>query len=55
MRIFGMKIFKEKAGVISPNATWVCIHRPYLYTADTFIGLIITVIKQWKSERNFAE
>lgn len=35
-----MKIFKEKAGIISENEVWVCIHNCYLYIADTLEKLI---------------
>lgn len=47
-----MKIFKEKAGVISENEIWVCIHGFYLYTHKSFIGLIWTIITQWDNDKN---
>ena len=46
-----MKIYKEKAGVISPEPVWVCIDDCYLYTADTLIMLLITIILGWKSDK----
>lgn len=45
-----MKIFKEKAGVISEKPCWVCIHRYYLYTGDTLFLLLKDMIKWWNSE-----
>jgi len=47
-----MKIFKEKAGVISETEIWVCIHGFYLYTHSTFIGLIWTILTQWNDDKN---
>lgn len=47
-----MKIFKEKAGVISEEPIWVCIHAAYLYTAATLIQLIILLCKEWKHNKH---
>lgn len=51
-RIGNMKIFKEKAGIISETDIWVCIHGFYLYTHSTFIGLIWTILTQWNNDKN---
>lgn len=47
-----MKIFKAKAGVISPEPCWVCFHSCYIYTADTFLGLLWAMITQWNDDSN---
>lgn len=47
-----MKIYKEKAGVISPEPVWVCIDDGYMYIADTFIMLLITMIFGWRSDKH---
>lgn len=47
-----MKIFKEKAGIISPNEIWVCICDGYLYTADTLEELVIVLNKEWKQDKH---
>lgn len=48
----GMKIFKEKPGVISEGPGWVCIDDGYLYTADTLLGLLWMLLTQWKDDRH---
>ena len=45
-----MKIFKEKPGVISRNACWVCLHKEYLYTSSTLLGLLRKVITEWNHD-----
>ena len=47
-----MKIYKEKAGVISEKPIWMCWHRCWLYTADSFLSLIIILITEWKHDRH---
>lgn len=47
-----IKIFKEKAGVISNKPIWVCLESCYMYEHEWFIGLIWRVITQWRSDRN---
>ena len=47
-----MKIFKEKAGVISEEPTWICFHNCYMYTHSTLFGLLITIITEWKQDKN---
>lgn len=46
-----MKIFKEKAGVISKEPVWVCLHDCYMYTGDTFIGLLWNMVKYWNDDK----
>ena len=45
-----MKIFKEKPGVISPDACWVAWHRCYLYTSDTLLGLLWDMLTNWNND-----
>lgn len=54
MKRYDMKIFKEKAGVISESEIWVCICEGYLYTADTLEDLIIVLNNEWKHDRHLA-
>lgn len=46
------RIFREKAGVISEGPVWVCIHRPYLYTADTLFQLLMLIFREWEDDRH---
>jgi len=45
-------IFKEKPGIISPNACWVCFCGPYMYDANTFLGLLWTIYTKWQADHN---
>lgn len=47
-----MNIFKEKAGVLSPEEVWVCICEGYIYIADTLEQLIEILNTEWKNERH---
>ncbi len=47
-----MKIFREKAGVISKNHVWVCFHNEYMYLGDTLPGLLLEIVTNWKNDRN---
>lgn len=47
-----MRIFKENAGVISPEECWVCIHGPYMYVADTLEGLVQVLNTEWEWDRH---
>ena len=48
------KIFKQKAGVISPNEVWVCICEEYLYIEDTLEELITLLNTEWKDDKHLA-
>lgn len=47
-----MKVFKEKAGVISENPVWIMLHDGYIYTGDTLLKLLILVIREYKHDRH---
>lgn len=47
-----MKLFKEKAGVISENPVWVLIDGPYLYVRPTLMSLLCQVVIQWRDDRH---
>lgn len=49
-----MRIFKQKAGVISENDVWVAIHDAYLYTDDSLLGLIKIILFEWKHDKHLA-
>jgi hypothetical protein len=49
-----MRIFKEKAGVISEKPVWVAIDDCYLYTHDNLFGLIKTLLLEWKHDKHLA-
>jgi len=45
-----MKIFREKAGVISKKRVWVCSYSCYLHTNEKLLGLLWSVITEYKDE-----
>ena len=47
-----MKIYQEKAGVISDGPIWVCNCEGYLYTADTLEELVALLNNEWKHDRH---
>jgi len=47
-----MRIFKEKAGVISEEETWVCLCEGYLYTGSSLEDLIEVLNTEWKNDRH---
>lgn len=47
-----MRIFKEKAGVISPEEVWVCVCEGYLYVGDTLEELIEILNTEWKQDKH---
>lgn len=46
-----MKIYREKAGIISPEPVWICFHKEYMYVGDTFAGLIKDMVVYWNNDR----
>lgn len=49
-----MKIWREKAGVLSEEPCWVALHGCYLYTADTLLGLLWLAVTEWNNDRHLA-
>jgi hypothetical protein len=47
-----MKLYREKAGVISVNPIYVLLVDGYMYESFTIYGLITKVVKEWKSDRH---
>ena len=47
-----MKIFKEKAGIMSKEPIWVCLHGPYMYTASTLKKLIHILNTEWENDKH---
>jgi hypothetical protein len=46
-----MRIFRERAGVISEGPVWVCIYGEWAHTADTLPGLLWDTLAFWRSDR----
>lgn len=47
-----IKIFKEKANIISKEPVWVCFWGEYMYIEDTLLKLFFLMIKEWKSDKH---
>jgi hypothetical protein len=47
-----MRIYQEKAGVISEGECWVCICEGYLYTNESLEGLIKMLNTEWKHDKH---
>lgn len=45
-------IFKEKPGIISANACWVCFSGSYMYDSETFFGLLWNIYNEWQEDYN---
>lgn len=52
IKLPGMVIFKERAGIVGPHGVWVCFHGCWMYTGDTFLDLLLVMISEWKSDRH---
>ena len=44
--------YKEKAGVISKDSCWIYFAGCYMYTADTFIDLLIVIATEWEDDKH---
>lgn len=47
-----MKLYKQKAGSISEHKLWVIWDAPYLYEADTLLGVLWKLITEWKHDKH---
>lgn len=47
-----MKIFREKAGIISEKPIWICYHSTYMYVGDSLIGLLWEMATKWNNDHN---
>ncbi len=48
-----IKIFREKAGVISEKAIWILyLHGCYMYGHETLWGLFKLLITEWKHDKH---
>ena len=47
-----MKLFKEKAGVISETPVWVIIADCWLYIAPTLLGVLKLYITEYGSDKH---
>lgn len=45
-------IICEPPGVISKDRCWVCIHEAWMYTSESFLGLLREMIAGWKHNKN---
>lgn len=45
-----MRLFREKAGVISAGPVWVFVDGEWLYVGSSLVGLIWVVVFEWRSD-----
>lgn len=45
-----IRIFKTKAGEVSPEPCWCCIYSCHMHLDDTLFGLLFSVITEWKDD-----
>jgi len=50
--INNMKIYKEKAGIISEQSVWVCINNDYLYISENLLKLIWILLTEWNNDKH---
>ncbi len=49
-----MKLYKEKANVISEKPIWIFMYKGWLYTGESLLKLVFIVITQWKQDKHLA-
>lgn len=47
-----MRLFRERAGVISPGPCWVCIYGCYLHADENLFRLLWSVITEYKNDKH---
>lgn len=48
-----LRLFHERPGVISEGPCWGLLDEMgYLYLADTFVGLVWLVAREWRHDRH---
>ncbi len=47
-----MRLFKEKAQVISERPIWVFTESAYLYCNESLIKLAIEVLTEWRNDKH---
>lgn len=50
-----MRIFRERAGVISPGNCWVCLYGGvpgWMHTSESLPKLLWEVVTEWKNDRH---
>lgn len=47
-----MKIYREKAGVISEEPIWVFFDGTYMYEKTSLAALIWCIIKEWRQDKH---
>lgn len=45
------KIWRERAGVLAPEPTWVCMYGARIHMAGTLVGLFLDVVWNFRSDR----
>ena len=47
-----MKLYREKAGIISDDPIWVFMDEVWLYAHPTLFKLIFIVLTEWRNDRH---
>lgn len=47
-----MKIYKEKAGIISEYPIWIILHEGYLYESRTLFRVLWLFITEYKHDKH---
>ena len=47
-----MRLFRERAGVISTGPCWVCIYDCYLHADENLLRLLWSVITEYKNDKH---
>ncbi len=52
VRIGSWQLFRERAGIISPDQVWVLLTPGvYMYTGDSLLDLLYNTIRDWHTYR----
>ena len=47
-----MKLFRERAGVISEVPVWVCLANHRIFIHERFLSLVWIVVTEWNDDRH---
>lgn len=52
--MFGVTIWREAPGVIGPTACWCAGYSCWLHTSGSLMGLLVSLVREWKHDRHLS-
>jgi hypothetical protein len=50
--MFGISIWREDQDIICPSYCWVASYGCWMHVTDSLIGLLWSLLREWKSDRH---